>query len=387
MGHVVDRWTVPNPDGGRPARVKGPRHGQGKRWRARWVEGGRERSQSFTSKDAALAHLAVVDTQMRGGTYVAAATTTFEAYARDWLGRQVHQRASTADVARRRLEQHAIPALGELPVQQITRADLQRMVAAAAADLAPSTLRLLAVYTRAVLNSAVEDRLIQASPWRRIALPAQPRRLVHPLSTQQVQRMAERLRDGRGDGKAGRHHGLAWARRMFLVAAQTGVRPGELCAITTDRVAGGALRVDRQLVSRSSEPVRFGELKTAASVRVIPLASVTAALLSEQVAEHGEGPKGLVFHRPDGRPVGRHTLSWLWSEASQGEGLPSGQGWHQLRHHHASLLIAAGLSPRAVADRLGHADVAETMGTYAHLWPTDEGRIVAAIDGAYGVGA
>ena len=58
-----------------------------------------------------------------------------------------------------------------------------------------------------------------------------------------------------------------------------------------------------------------------------------------------------------------------------------GDGWHQLRHHHASLLIAAGLSPVAVAHRLGHKDATETLQTYAHLWPNDDERMVAASDG------
>lgn len=55
-----------------------------------------------------------------------------------------------------------------------------------------------------------------------------------------------------------------------------------------------------------------------------------------------------------------------------------------LRHHHASLLIGAGLSPRAVADRLGHKDVAETLNTYSHLWPSDQERALDAIEAVYG---
>lgn len=380
MGHVVDRWTVPNPAGGRPARVKGPRWGKGKRWAARWVDpAGIERLKSCSSKDAALAYLAEVDVAVREGRYVGASRVTFEAYARDWLSRQVHQRPGTAATAKRRLERHPIPELGPLLLTQITRADCQRLVVAASRDLAPSTVRLMAVYTRAVLSSAVEDRLIKISPWRRITLPQVARELVVPLTAEQVLVMADRLRDGRGSGAAGRHHRMEWARRMFLIAAQTGVRPGELRGLTVDRLSEAGLRVDRQLVDQSPT---WGPLKTDASPRTVPLAPGTARLLREQLDAYGGGPGGLIFHR-DGVPVSRHALAWAWDVASAGMGLPKGQGWHQLRHHHASLLIAAGLSPRAVADRLGHADVAETLRTYAHLWPSDSSRIVAAIEAAY----
>ena len=47
-------------------------------------------------------------------------------------------------------------------------------------------------------------------------------------------------------------------------------------------------------------------------------------------------------------------------------------------------LIAARLSPRAVVERLGHADPSETLRTYAHLWPSDEARILEAIDDTHG---
>jgi len=63
-------------------------------------------------------------------------------------------------------------------------------------------------------------------------------------------------------------------------------------------------------------------------------------------------------------------------------GFPERTGWHCLRHLHASLLIHSGMSPRAVADRLGHADVAETLRTYSHLWPSDDAQAAAVFDDA-----
>ena len=53
-----------------------------------------------------------------------------------------------------------------------------------------------------------------------------------------------------------------------------------------------------------------------------------------------------------------------------------------MRHYHASKLIAAGMSVVAVAARLGHRDATETLQTYAHLWPGDDARAVAAVDAA-----
>lgn len=77
----------------------------------------------------------------------------------------------------------------------------------------------------------------------------------------------------------------------------------------------------------------------------------------------------------------RGMASTAWRAAGEKVGLPTGTGWHDLRHFHASLLIARGSSPRAVASRLGHKDPTETLRTYAHLWPDDDEKMRDATDG------
>ena len=42
---------------------------------------------------------------------------------------------------------------------------------------------------------------------------------------------------------------------------------------------------------------------------------------------------------------------------------------HDLRHTHASLALAAGVHPKVIQERLGHATIAITMDTYSHAIP------------------
>ena len=42
---------------------------------------------------------------------------------------------------------------------------------------------------------------------------------------------------------------------------------------------------------------------------------------------------------------------------------------HDLRHTHASLMLQAGVHPKVVSERLGHASVAITMDVYSHVLP------------------
>ncbi|MGH2403299.1 MAG: site-specific integrase, partial [bacterium] len=41
--------------------------------------------------------------------------------------------------------------------------------------------------------------------------------------------------------------------------------------------------------------------------------------------------------------------------------------FHDLRHTHAGLLVAAGVHPKAIQARLGHASITTTLNTYGHL--------------------
>ncbi|CDN39286.1 unnamed protein product [Bacillus thuringiensis DB27] len=53
---------------------------------------------------------------------------------------------------------------------------------------------------------------------------------------------------------------------------------------------------------------------------------------------------------------------------------------HEFRHSHASYLINKGVSPLVVAQRLGHSDVATTLNTYSHLYPSKQAEALAFIE-------
>lgn len=177
---------------------------------------------------------------------------------------------------------------------------------------------------------------------------------------------------------------------MIVLAAASGLRSGELRGLTWDRIADNddgtaVLLVDRQLTRASSaSKTAFGPLKTRYSVRSVSIGKSTRAAL-------GERRGGLVFTTTRDGAI-THKVAWrIWRAAADGVLRPEradgtvpegdGDGWHELRHFHASLLIAGGASPVAVAHRLGHKDANETLRTYGHLWADDEERMRDASDG------
>jgi integrase len=64
--------------------------------------------------------------------------------------------------------------------------------------------------------------------------------------------------------------------------------------------------------------------------------------------------------------------------------IPATLRFHDLRHTHASTLIADGASIKAVSRRLGHADVSITLRVYSHLMPDDDARLADQVETLFG---
>lgn len=123
------------------------------------------------------------------------------------------------------------------------------------------------------------------------------------------------------------------------------------------------MTIDRLLVRAEggSDGPTFGPVKDKRNrPRTIPLPQVVTDELSVRVARYGLGEADLLFTAPRDGPVGRTTFSEDCTAAAGPRSIPAGDGYHQLRHFYASLLIRAGESVKVVQERLGHTSAQRT---------------------------
>ena len=71
---------------------------------------------------------------------------------------------------------------------------------------------------------------------------------------------------------------------------------------------------------------------------------------------------GLVFSHPNGSPLDPHVVSHASAKVLKKAGLPHIR-FHDLRYTHATLLLKAGIHPKIVSERLGHANIGITLDT------------------------
>lgn len=176
-------------------------------------------------------------------------------------------------------------------------------------------------------------------------------------------------------------------RALVTFAAGTGLRQGEALGVTVDRLdfLRRVVTVDRQLVTVTGVRPVFGPPKTTASVRTVPLPQVVVDAMAAHLAAYPVEDGGLVFTLDGSQPISRQSFGHLWRPVARSAGLPTGTGLHALRHYYASLLIRHGESVKVVQARLGHANAAETLDTYSHLWPDSDDRTREAIDAVLGM--
>ena len=88
-----------------------------------------------------------------------------------------------------------------------------------------------------------------------------------------------------------------------------------------------------------------------------------------------------MFTSPEGTPLRRHNFSRrVWKPAVTAAELVPAPRFHDLRHTHVALLIAAGVPMKAISERLGHTSIVITMDRYGHLQPDVDDALVRALE-------
>lgn len=147
----------------------------------------------------------------------------------------------------------------------------------------------------------------------------------------------------------------------------TGCRWGEVVALRVGDLDLPNVRITRASKYTGSNAVKIAGPKTKKSRRTI---AIPGELHDElRVLTKGRKRDDLVFTNQRGEMIQHATFYptiWMKATASIGGTRPR---LHDLRHSHASHLLAAGVPIHIVSARLGHESIKTTVDTYGHLLP------------------
>jgi integrase len=335
------------------------------KFQARWRDpDGRQRAKLFATKRAAEDHLAEVRLARSSPTvYVPrAAERKVATYAEQWLDGLHDLRPASRRLYRSVITTWIVPLIGSKRMAAVGRPDAERFIAHVAGQRAPASVHTIHAVVTAMFTDAVKRGAVPANPFTGVRLPRKPHRVVEPLTPEVIADIASKI--------TARYEIAVWA------GAFTGMRLGEVLGLRVDRI--DFLRHRIRVVEQLTTAGEIAGLKSrAVPARVVPADDFLLGKLSAHIAAY-PSESGLLITGRTGKPVVRSSFTACWREAA-----PEGVRYHDLRHFFASSLIAAGLHPKIIQQRLGHANISETMDVYGHLFPEADEAGRGAIDAVF----
>ncbi|GMU79339.1 MAG: hypothetical protein AMXMBFR46_21310 [Acidimicrobiia bacterium] len=336
---------------------------------------GRRRQQTkggFRTKKDAERALAETMRSLDEGTHVARDPQTLGEWIERWLeamGPKV--RASTLRDYRNGL-QRVSDRLGSVQLQALRPLDLEELYADLLREgkrygggLAPKTVRNVHIAVRRSLADAQRFGLVSRNVATLVKPPVPQRAELTTWTADDVRTFLDAVADDR----------LMPAYRLL---AATGMRRGEALGLhwTDVDLAVGRLTINRSLTVVDGALV-WSSPKTARSRRSLSLDPETVAVLRSHKVRQAEEQlaagelwtgENVLFCDELGRPLHPDRFTKTFARAVAGAGVPTIR-LHDLRHTWATLALQAGVHPKVVSERLGHATTGITLDIYSHVQP------------------
>ena len=263
---------------------------------------------------------------------------------------------------------HIKPNLGHKRLDEVKRKDVKTLIAEVRAKgVSPSRLQSVVTVLSGMFESAIEDELVRSNPCHKTRKHCGTGALndISPLTAAEVQTLLD---------NASKLPSVVYT--FYLMAVRTGMRVGELSALTWSDID-----FDRRFVevvkSYNYHTRKTGLPKSSKSRKVDLTPAVIEAL--KNLLTHRKvvsiGGDDLVFVNGKGK-----RLCYYYLRRTINTVTPKRIRLHDLRRTYATLRIAKGDNILDVSKQLGHHKVAFTLDQYAHWMPGEHKSQVDELD-------
>lgn len=345
----------------------------------------RRKWHSFSgTKREAQVECARLISELSGGEYIEPAKTTVAAFLNRWLE---HMRSQVAPRTHERyselVRKNIALLIGEIILIKLQPAQISAAYSKALTDgrrdgsggLSPRTVGHIHRVLRQALAQAVRWNLLVRNPADVVRPPKVERAKMRALDTTETAALLEAVR----------------STRMFiavLLAVTSGMRRGEITALRWRAInlAGAELSVMAS-AEQTAAGVREKETKSGRA-RTVALTALAIEELRCHKTRQAEELLRLgvrqtedthVFAQINGQPLKPQSVTHEFARFLAGTQLPQIR-FHDLRHTHATHLLASGVHPKITQERLGHANVGTTLDLYSHVLPGMQADAASRVD-------
>ena len=321
---------------------------------------------------------------LKAGIQLEPSKTTLAAFLDRWLEHmkaqltpRSHERYS--ELARKNL----VPLIGGIALTKLQPAMISQAYTKALQSgrrdgkggLSPSTVHYLHRILRQALQQAVRWQLLARNPTDAVKSPKLERKEMKVLDA-----------DGTADLIEAARENILFM--PILLAVLCGIRRGEIAALRWRSIdhERGQLSVIAS-VEQTKEGVREKPPKSGRG-RTVALPSLVIDELRQHRLKQAESLLRLgvrltddhhVVMRADGKPLQPRSITQNFQLFLQRCGLARVR-LHDLRHSHATQLLASGVHPKIAQERLGHSSIAITLDLYSHVLPGMQADAADSVD-------
>lgn len=298
--------------------------------------------------------------------------STLEQYLEYWLENYAkpNLRVTTYDNRLVVINSRIIPALGHMKLNQITPQDVNRYYRELLKKYEPSYVHSIHRILRSAINRAVKWRIISSDDnfMDGVDAPATPKKKQEVWTLEQINKY---LRTAKEEMPSDYYIAI-------LNIAYTGLRRGEGLGLSWPNcdLDMREYHIKQTVIYTKSTGVTIQPLtKTETSERIVKVGDMVVEEMRWHKAQQNKrrlayGPEycdlELVSCREDGSPISPRQLLFVHERHVKRCGLPY-IPIHGLRHTHATALLEAGVPPKTVQERLGHASITTTLDIYGHV--------------------
>ena len=321
-------------------------------------------------------------------------TITLRSFARTWLDTVIKPSRSPVTYFDYQylLNARILPDLGDTPLTDLSVARLQQWVSDLSQThcrtrlgetdevISASTVQHYTKLITSILDSAVRFGYLKTNPMQKVETPKARKPRQHCLDEERAVDLLRCLQ----------HEPNYCYRLALMLALVCGLRLGEVTALRLCNVDFKRCTIDISLAHKYT-PIHGsfnGPPKTQAGVRIITLPAGLMAMLDIEAKHQNECRRllgddwhndGWIVHAWNGTQMHKDTPSKWFRRFADKHGF-SDICFHELRHSHASILLANNVDVVAVAARMGHEDVRTTLDTYAHALASRDKASAAVFD-------
>ena len=323
------------------------------------------------------------------GTEVATEDRTFREFADEWVNVILKPKVKPLSYQRKvsTLENQVYPHIGNISINKLTHSKIQKMVNDLnESGLSYSTIKKAYEAVSGCMRYYRIETSTSFNPCEDITLPEANRKEDSDIEFFTKEERIKIVEEATRTYQDGKHvYRLGW---MFVLMLYSGMRVGEVCALTWDDIDFSARTINvRKNAVEVREKDKDGEshsilitqnsTKTRSGTRIIPMTEKAYHALSE--LQKITGDCEYIISSSKGKRIRPSRIDRSFHLILDAIGLKR-VGVHTLRHTFATMLFHNGCEVKVVSELLGHSNTKITENIYIHVIQEQKVKAIQSID-------